>query len=173
MRSGRFVALKRVQAHQLGEFEEIGDASGTFEGLVKIFFAARNAYVAPELFSQFGNLFERFAQSFLVTRHPAFFPEKKSKLSMERVERTPAVDFEEFLDPQAHIFLCFSKLWRIRWRPFSHLAGEIIWQRVWQNKITISQALHKRTGSEPVCAVIGKTHFRTYITTRHGTHPIA
>src|SRR5207247_9883506 len=106
MRSGRFVARKLDQAHRLGEFEEIGDASGTFEGLVKIFFAARNAYVAPELFSQFGNLFERFAQSFLVTRHSAFFPEKKSKLSMERIERTPAVDFEEFLDPQAHIFLC-------------------------------------------------------------------
>src|SRR2546430_7840170 len=102
MRTGRFVALKRVQAHQLGEFEEIGDASGTFEGLVKIFFAARNAYVAPELFSQFGNLFERFAQSFLVTRLSAFFPKKKSNFSLERIERTPAVDFEKFLDLQPH-----------------------------------------------------------------------
>src|SRR6266496_1037911 len=35
MRSGRFVALKRVQTHQLGEFEEIGDASGTFEDWLK------------------------------------------------------------------------------------------------------------------------------------------
>jgi hypothetical protein len=31
MRAGRFVALQRVNAHQLGEFEEISDASGAFQ----------------------------------------------------------------------------------------------------------------------------------------------
>ena len=55
MRSGRFVALKRIHAHQLGEFEEIGNASGAFQGLVKIFVAAQDAHIAPELFSQFWN----------------------------------------------------------------------------------------------------------------------
>ena len=40
MRAGRFVTLKRVSAHQLGEFKEIGDAAGAFQGLVKIFVAA-------------------------------------------------------------------------------------------------------------------------------------
>ena len=48
MRSGRFVALKRVHAHQFGEFEEIGNASGTFQGLVKIFVCARDAHIVPE-----------------------------------------------------------------------------------------------------------------------------
>jgi hypothetical protein len=31
MRSGRFVALQRVNTHQLGEFEEIRDAAGAFQ----------------------------------------------------------------------------------------------------------------------------------------------
>ena len=31
MRAGRFVALQRVNAHQLGEFEEIRDAPGAFQ----------------------------------------------------------------------------------------------------------------------------------------------
>ena len=31
MRTGRFVSLQRVNAHQLGEFEEIRDAPGTLE----------------------------------------------------------------------------------------------------------------------------------------------
>src|SRR6267378_1645130 len=31
MRTGRFVALQRVNAHQFGEFEEIRDAPGAFQ----------------------------------------------------------------------------------------------------------------------------------------------
>ena len=31
MCAARFVARKRIGAHQLGEFEEIGDATGAFE----------------------------------------------------------------------------------------------------------------------------------------------
>src|SRR5437762_4287630 len=61
VRASRFVALERVRTHQLSEFEKIGDASGAFQGLVKILVAAQDAHIAPELFSQFGNLLERFA----------------------------------------------------------------------------------------------------------------
>src|SRR6476660_5673421 len=61
MRAGRFVALKRVHTHQLGEFEEIGNATGAFQGLVKIFVATEDAHIAPELFSQLWNFFSVFA----------------------------------------------------------------------------------------------------------------
>src|SRR6266700_4195073 len=52
MPTSRFVALERVPAHQLGEFEEIGNAPGAFEGLVKIFVTAQDAHILPEFFSQ-------------------------------------------------------------------------------------------------------------------------
>src|SRR6266436_5778543 len=61
MPASRFVALERVRTHQLSKFEKIGDAPGAFQGLVKIFVAAQDAHIAPELFSQFWNLLERFA----------------------------------------------------------------------------------------------------------------
>src|SRR5438552_4064291 len=99
MRASRFVALERVATHQLSKFEKIGDPPGAFQGLIKISVAAYDAHFSPELFSQFGNFFERFAQSFLVARHSAFIPEKKAEFSVKRIERTGSIDFQEFLDP--------------------------------------------------------------------------
>src|SRR5204862_6995543 len=124
MRAGRFVALKRVLAHRLGEFEEIGNAPGTFQRLIKIFVHAEHALIAPEFLSELRNFLQRFAQSLLVARHSAFLPEKKAELSVERIERTRAVDLEEPVDLGANILLCLQELGRIRRRPFSHLAGE-------------------------------------------------
>src|SRR6266542_6994682 len=86
MRASRFVALKRVPAHQLGEFEEIGNAPGAFQGLVKIFVPAQHAHIAPEFFSQLGNFLQRVAQSLFVARHSAFLPEEKAELSVEGIE---------------------------------------------------------------------------------------
>ena len=63
MCAGRFVALQRVNAHQLGEFEKISDAPGAFQRLVIIFFVAGDAHVAPKFVAQFWNFLQRFAQS--------------------------------------------------------------------------------------------------------------
>src|SRR5437867_6943306 len=98
MRAGRFVALQCVDTHQLGEFQEICNTSGTFQGLIEIIAVTRHSYLAPELFAKFGDFFECLAQSLFVPRHSAFLPEKQAKLPMERIDRTSAVDVEEFLD---------------------------------------------------------------------------
>src|ERR1700749_2313085 len=76
MCAGRFVALQRVNAHQLGEFEEIRDAPGALPGLVLIFFISGNAHIVPEFVAQFRDFPERFSQSLFVTRHSAFVPEE-------------------------------------------------------------------------------------------------
>src|SRR6266511_151071 len=110
MRTGRFVTLQCVDTHQLGEFQKIGNASGTFQGLIEVIAVPRHSYLVPELFSQFGDFFERFAQPLFVTRHPAFVPEKQAKLAMERIDRTSAIYGEEFFDPDVHVFLYSSKL---------------------------------------------------------------
>ena len=91
---------------------------------------------------------------------------------MKRIERTGSIDFQEFLDPGANIFFCFLKLRRIRRRPFSHLTGEIIWERVRQNEVTVNQTLHQRAGSEAVGAVIGKICFTDNKQTRHVAHQV-
>jgi hypothetical protein len=52
MRAGGFVALECINTHQLGEFQEIGNASGAFQGLIEIVAVARDSNLVPELFSQ-------------------------------------------------------------------------------------------------------------------------
>src|SRR6266550_6519727 len=126
MCAGRFVALECVDAHQLGEFHEIGNASSTFQGLIEIIAFAGHACLVPELFSQFRDFFKRLAQSLFVTQHSAFVPENQTQFAMERVNGTSAVDVEELLYPCAHTFLYCLKLWTIWRRPFSHLAGQVI-----------------------------------------------
>ena len=54
----------------------------------------------------------------------------------------------------------------------AHLSGEIIGQRVRQNKITIGQALHQRARAEPVCAVVGKVRFADRKQPQHVAHQI-
>src|SRR5215475_11457624 len=61
MRTSRFIPLERVNAHQLGEFEEIGDAPGALQGLVVISLVSRHPHVAPKFCAQFGDLAECFA----------------------------------------------------------------------------------------------------------------
>src|SRR5215212_8064442 len=61
VRSGRFVAFERIDAHQLGEFQEIGNASSAFQRLIEILVTAGDPRFAPELFSERRNLSERFA----------------------------------------------------------------------------------------------------------------
>src|ERR1043166_90422 len=67
MCSGRFVTLQRVNAHQLGEFEEIRNAPRALERLVVVFFVSWHTNVAPEFCAQFGDFSERLAQSLFVT----------------------------------------------------------------------------------------------------------
>src|SRR2546430_3019179 len=141
MRATGFIALQCIDTHQLGEFQKIGNTSGTFQRLIEIIAVPRHTYLVPELFAKFGNFFERLAQSLFVTRHSAFVPEKQAKLPMERIDRTSALDVEQFLDSGTNIFFTFPELLRIWRRPLSHLPREIIRQRVGQNKISISQEI--------------------------------
>src|SRR6266481_8771363 len=94
MGARRFIPLQRIDAHQLGEFEEIRDSPSALQRLVIISFVSRHPHVAPKLFAQFRNSSERFAQSFLVAGHPAFVPKEQAEFAMERIERAPSVDLQ-------------------------------------------------------------------------------
>src|SRR5256885_6892473 len=91
MRAARFVAGQRIQTHQFGEFQKVRHPARAFERLVEVFPIARDADLAPEFFAQLWNFLERFFQAGFVSRHSAFVPKKRPKLSMDRVERTLSV----------------------------------------------------------------------------------
>src|SRR3982075_2444161 len=107
MSAARFVALERINAHELGEFEEIGHATGAFERLIEIVSFAGNAHRSPKFVAQLRDFRERFAQSLSVSGHATFVPEKRSELTMDGVERTIAVHAKDAVDLSAHIGLGF------------------------------------------------------------------
>src|SRR5262249_48290806 len=61
MRACGFIALQRVDAHQLRELQKIGDASRAFQSLIIILLASEHAHIVPEFLSQIRNSLERFA----------------------------------------------------------------------------------------------------------------
>src|SRR5207302_9300230 len=75
MRAARFVARERVNAHQLGELEEIGYASGALKRLIKVFTIAGHADLVPEFFAERWNFSKRFFEPRVVARHAALVPE--------------------------------------------------------------------------------------------------
>src|SRR6266404_5302818 len=163
MSAARFVALERIDTHELGEFEEIGHATGAFERLIEILSFAGNAHRSPKFVAQLRNFRERFAQSLSVSGHATFVPEKRSELTMDGVERTIAVDAKDAVDLNAYIGLGFFEFGVIGGGPFAHLTGEIIGKRVGQDEITVGQTLHQRARAKPVGAVIGKVCFSEHM----------
>src|ERR1044071_3341355 len=109
MAAARFVAGEGIDAHQLAELEEIGDASGAFQRLVERFTVAEDAHVAPEFFSQLWNAGERLFQTGCVPGHPAFVPKEKSELAMERIHGTFPVYREQFFRARADLFFRIAK----------------------------------------------------------------
>src|SRR6202035_832157 len=150
---------ERVEAHQLGEFQKIGHATRAFERLIEIFAIARHANFAPEPFAQLGDFSKRIFQAILVSRHSAFVPKKRAELAMDRIERELSVYFEKIVDPRADIVSGFFEFRMIGGWALAHLSGQIIRERVGQNEITISQALHERACAKPVRAMIGEIRF--------------
>ena len=86
MPAARFVALESVDAHQLREFQKIGDATRAFERLVKILVFAEHTDIAPKFFAQLPNFHERLARSFGVPGHSTFVPKKKTELTVDGIE---------------------------------------------------------------------------------------
>src|SRR5262249_32395088 len=77
-----FVAGERVEAHQLREFQEIGDAAGLFELLVEVFSAPEHVDVPPELFANRRDLPERVLETAGRPAHAAVVPHQLSKLAV-------------------------------------------------------------------------------------------
>ena len=89
---------QRVDAHQLAQLEEVGDAAGLFQALVQVVAAARHVHVLPELVAQLANLPDRVFEAGGVARHAAVVPHDFAQLAMERVHRPLALDRKQLAD---------------------------------------------------------------------------
>src|SRR5579885_2193307 len=78
MRAAGFLAMQRVNAHQLGQFKEIGDAAGLFQRLIDLLGRARNLYLTPVFLAKLANFPDGVLQAAGITRHPAKIPHELS-----------------------------------------------------------------------------------------------
>ena len=166
MPAAGFIAIQRIQAHQLAELQEVGNASGIFQRLVEFFAAAEHVDVLPEFFAQFRNARERPFQSGFVARHSAFVPDQLSQFAMERSDRSFAFGFEELFRAFRDSGFRLANRRMIGADFFEFGCGQIIANGVGKNEVTIGQSLHQRAGAEPVGAVIGEIGFADRIETR-------
>src|SRR6185295_14616827 len=91
----RLVALERVEAHELPELQEVGDAAGDLERLVELLARARDADVLPELLAQPRELAEGVLEALLVAGHAAVVPHDLAELAVEGRDRAFALDAQE------------------------------------------------------------------------------
>ncbi len=62
MRPAGLLAIQCIGAHQLGQFQEVGDSSGPLQCLVELHSRTRHRQVVPELRAQLTDLVERLGQ---------------------------------------------------------------------------------------------------------------
>src|SRR5215207_4987179 len=93
--AARLLAGEGVEAEQLAELEEVGDAARLLERLVERRRTAGHAHVGVELLAQRGDVGERLLQRLLAACHPAVVPQDVAELAMEVVDRVLAVDRQE------------------------------------------------------------------------------
>src|SRR4051812_18525039 len=100
--AARLAAFQGVEAEELAELEEVGDAAGLLERLVDLVAVAQDADVLPEFRAELGDLLERGLESLLVAGHAAVGPEDLAQLAVEVIDRPLALDVQELLEPIVH-----------------------------------------------------------------------
>src|SRR4051794_19285118 len=86
--------VQGVDAHELGEFDEVGDPAGVLEGLVERVPLAGHLEVGPELPADLGDPVERLAEALLRALHAAHVPHQLAELPVEGRRGAAAVDAE-------------------------------------------------------------------------------
>jgi hypothetical protein len=89
------VAGQRVEAHQLAELEEVGDAAGLLEVLVELGADAGHADLLPEALADLGDDLQRLLEAGLVAGHAAVVPHDEAELAVELVDAVVAVDAQQ------------------------------------------------------------------------------
>ena len=158
MAAAGFVALQGIDAHQLGQFEEVGHAAGLFQALVQILRTAGNVHVPPVLFAQFADLINRRAKPFRRSRHAAVIPDDLAQLPVEGIHGPLAIDARAaFLMVSLHASDRVAHFGMRRRLPARKLViREIIAHRVRNNEVAVAQPLHQRAGAQAVGSMIGE-----------------
>ena len=164
--------MERVDAHQLGQLQEISHAAGVFERLVQLLVAPHHVYVLPIFFAQLANFSDGELQAFCIARHPAVVPHQLAKFAMKRTHGALALDRQQSRGEGRDVRLFAFELGVIGPHFFEFHARQVIADGVRQDEVAIGQALHERTGAQAVRAMIREVGFSGYEQSRNGAHQL-
>ena len=157
MAAAGFLAVEGIAAHKFAEFEEVGHASGFFEGLVEGLAFAQHADGFPEFLPELGNALDGILQAGAVAGHAAFVPDEQTEFAMETVHRAAALDVEHLLHAGPHVALCLPESGvRRLGSGFAKLGREVFADGVGNDEVAVGQSLHEGGGTEAIRTVVGK-----------------
>ena len=84
--SAGFVTRQRILDHRLGELHEVGDPSGTLQGLIELAATTRHGQILPEVIAQLTHATPGGCQSLCIACHATVVPHQKAQLTMEVVD---------------------------------------------------------------------------------------
>ncbi len=98
MAAAGLIAIEGVDAHQLGELEEVRNAAGFFQALIQVIAAAGDVDVLPVLLLQRANLANGGLKTLGGARHAAVVPHNLAQLAVEGIDRALAFDGKQQID---------------------------------------------------------------------------
>src|SRR6185503_754212 len=96
--AARFLSVQRIDAHELRELEEVGDATRALELLVELLASSGHEEVLPELFAKRRDQLECSPQTLGVAGHAAILPHDLAQLAVKRRRRALAMNRHETSD---------------------------------------------------------------------------
>src|SRR5882724_12324070 len=138
MTSAALPALKRIDAHQLSQFDEIGHATRFVQLGIELHGAARHPQVTPELGLERTDLFDGRLEPGLVTRHAAFVPHDLAQALVKAFHALGTVDIHELADPCRNgLFSLLERRMRKGNILGADLIGQVITERIRDDEISV------------------------------------
>ena len=165
MSAARLLAMQRIEAHQLAELEEVGDASRLLERLIELGIAARDVDVAPELLAQLAESGRAPPESLRSRAIPHFSHMILPSSRWNDVDGALPVDAAEKRSRERRPPRPRPRgIPDATYRPVSSLFdAEIVADRVRHDEVAVGEPLHQRARAEPVRAVIGEVRFADHV----------
>ena len=155
--STRFCAFQGIFGKEFTQLQKVCYSKGFCQWFIKWIGSARHKNIFIKLFAQCFDFCYGFFKSFFVAWHSTFIPNNFSEFSMEIINRFCSLVIDKSIDLCSHIRLCFFKFRGVgRDWSCTDIICQIISDGVWQNKITICQALHQCRGTKSVGTMVRK-----------------
>ncbi len=172
MAAAGFAAVEGVHAQEFGEFEEVSDAAGLFQGLVELLVGTEDAYIFPEFFAKCGNERESFLEAGFIASHTAIVPDNFAEFAVEGVDGALAAAIEKFFCDGGGVGDGFLHSRGIGGDLCGLGGREIVADGIRNNEVAIGKTLHKGAGAETVGTVIGEIGFTEDEESGDGGHEI-